>query len=123
MRTKLFLTSIAALLLATGTAHADVLPTSIRGDYCWGYLNNKVFYKRGEPCSSNAASFSRTHYENARDVDCDFIKIKKVSKTVYRVQADCIDSHNQPRRFFTLFKLKILPSQNLLITYLRKEWQ
>jgi hypothetical protein len=120
---KLFLTSIAALFLATGAAHADVLPASIRSDYCWGGNTDKVLYKRGEPCSSNAASFSRTHYENARDVDCDFIKIKKISKRVYRIQADCVDSHTQPKRYFSLFKLKILPNQDLLITYLRKEWQ
>jgi hypothetical protein len=119
---KPLLAGIAALLLATGAAHADVLPASIRGDYCWGGNTDKVLYKRGEPCSSNAAVFSRTHYENARDVDCDFIKIKKISKTVYRIQADCVNSHTQPKQFFTLFKLKILPSQNLLITYLRKEW-
>jgi len=120
---KALLTGIAALFLATGTAYADVLPRSIRGDYCREYLNDQVLYKRGELCSSDAASFSRTHYENARDVDCDFIKIKKISKRVYRVQADCVDSHTQPRQFFSLFKLKILPSQNLLITYLRKERQ
>jgi hypothetical protein len=115
------LLSVAALFLATGAAHADMLPRAIAGDYCREYLSDtRVLYRRGL-CDGtsyrDSASLSRTHYENGRDVECDFIAVRKIRKGLYHVRADCVDSHAAPKQFFSSFKLKILPRRNLLIAY------
>src|SRR5262245_33105102 len=48
---RLLLTGIAALFLATGAAHADMLPRAIAGDYCREYR-----YGCGSPFSNPAGA-------------------------------------------------------------------
>jgi len=115
---------IAALFLATGTAHADELPKAIYGSYCWEQLNDsQILYKRGE-CSSlhwrNGAFFTSTTYKNWQDVSCEFTEIKKITATIYQVHANCINRHTiDPEEFIVFIELEILRrGRGLLITYL-----
>jgi hypothetical protein len=117
---KALLTGIAALLLATGTAHADELPSfKIDGGYCKEWVTDfQTFYKRGFCASGDGASFTSTTYENMRDVSCKFIEIKKITAIIYRIRADCVESHTAiSNQFIVLFDLEIL-RRGLLITYL-----
>ena len=114
---------VAALLLATGTAHADKLPRSVDGLYCWQSLDdNRVHYMRideNAPCagSGNSAYIDGIHYANGRGIECKFVKVKKILKTVYQVRNRCTDPIRGPKRFFTEFKLELLSYGDFQITY------
>jgi hypothetical protein len=80
---KVFLTSIAALLLATGTAHAVEIPKQYRGAWCetkW-----RTIYKR---CPSADFEIKRTYWTTVEST-CTLSAIRKSKYGGHRLSAVC----------------------------------
>jgi hypothetical protein len=84
MKTSTFTASIAALLLATGTAHAVEIPKQYRGEWCntkW-----KTIYKRCR--SANAFSVLRDAW-GVDDEGCTLMAIHKSKYGGHRLLGRC----------------------------------
>lgn len=102
---KLLLTGVAALLLATGTAHAnDLLPESVLGRWCHdGNISNEskeVYFRRGtEPnwcCRNDFTDGITIDQEGYSDDiasdnpgDCLFDKIERRGRDTYLIHTQC----------------------------------
>jgi hypothetical protein len=105
--TKLFLTSVAALFLATGTAHAtDKLPEEMLGLWCQAGVKSevrKIFFRPSFAERGHCADFDDgiTFDENGFSNDsvavgnggqCDeyvFDKVERVQDNAYIINAHC----------------------------------
>ena len=103
---KLLLTGVAALLLATGTAHAnDLLPESVLGRWCHdGNISNEseeVYFRPdhtgGNSCCCNdmtdGITIDQEGYSDNRPVDnpgdCLFDKIERRGRDAYLIHTRC----------------------------------
>jgi hypothetical protein len=98
---KLLLTGVAALLLATGTAHAnDLLPESILGRWCYdGNISNKseeVYFRPGGCCCNDMTdgiTIDQEGYSDDTPVDnpgdCLFDKIERRGRDTYLIHTRC----------------------------------
>jgi len=93
MSRKLFLTSIATLFLATGTAHADALPKEMLGEWCRiRNLSGREIYERyNSECTNIKLTFKRNSYRGVygEGFGCDFKKIVRLPNGSYFVRAEC----------------------------------
>jgi hypothetical protein len=91
---KTFLTSIAALFLATGAAHAtDKLPDTITGKWCFfENKENQLVYSRvltpGNGGCEMAIDQEAIHEEYS---ECVFERIKQIRANAFEVFTRCID--------------------------------
>jgi hypothetical protein len=85
---KVLLTGIAALLLATGTAHADTLPKEMLGSWCFILGSNadnpyQLFFSRkpaGKDCTGfvNVLTLYQDHSEESVGT-CLFDKVQQTA--------------------------------------------
>src|SRR5262249_42085086 len=100
---KLLLTGIAALLLATGAAHAQPskLPNEMMGEWCWDKFvdddDDVSHYWREEDAPScddvlvleqTRASFRRP-ISSMPPTNCEFNSIEVADPGTYRIRANC----------------------------------
>ena len=82
---KLFLTGIAALFLATGTAHAGEIPKQYRGEWCltkWGTI-----YRR---CTQGDLIIDRLGWGGSSgDWACTILAVRNSRYGGHRLKADC----------------------------------
>jgi len=92
---KLLLSSIASLFLATGTAHANSLPSKMLGRWCkMGESEGREVYERGSCSFSSAIDLKQNSYdvqsnEDGEGYGCDFKKIKRLPNGSYFIRAKC----------------------------------
>jgi hypothetical protein len=98
--TRIFLTSVAVLFLATGTAHADTLPKKMLGNRCMRSedigrpeaYSDTVHYTRDtrEVCvgSDSGINIGRNNF-GMQDYGCDFKKINRITKNAYSIHTIC----------------------------------
>src|SRR5260370_24888365 len=107
--TKLFLTGIAVLFLATGTAHAaDQLPEHMLGEWCGAdnvsTATQAVYYRPNNKdpemtkCSefNDPITISREGYtevEEETTFSCIFDKVERKEEEAYLTYAKCTNDH------------------------------
>jgi hypothetical protein len=95
---RLLLTGVAALLPATGTAHADTLPKKMLGPWCMNLKDvgrpeayaDTVHYTRKDcnDLGDTGISVGRNSF-GMQDYGCDFKKINRLAKNAYSIHAIC----------------------------------
>jgi hypothetical protein len=86
--TKIFLAGVAALLLATGAAHATDLPSAmISKDWCWS--KDAEAYTQQEECDDNFLIIKQEGYESLEAGECMFDRIERVTQDTYQTHARC----------------------------------
>jgi hypothetical protein len=84
---KILITGIAALFLATGTAHAVEIPKQYRGDWC--QTKWQTVYKRGlKDCSGAELEIRRTYW-NTVESTCNVLSVRKSKYGGHRLLATC----------------------------------
>jgi len=92
--TRFFMTSIAALFLATGTARADPLPKEMLGDWCRLPVRAErdQIYGRGTCNRDIHLRVKRNRLEGGagpEDYGCDFKEIMRLPNGSYFIRAKC----------------------------------
>jgi hypothetical protein len=93
---KLLLTSIAALFLATGTAHADALLSltdPLIGNWCEPHApEDKGLFNRGPECDT---VITRDGYGGVEG-SCTFLEIKRIRKGIEAFSKCTAENLNKP---------------------------
>src|SRR5262249_37929072 len=133
---KLLLTGIAALLLATGAAHAQPskLPNEMMGEWCWDKFvdddDDVSHYWREEDAPScddvlvleqTRASFRRP-ISSMPPTNCEFNSIEVADPGTYRIRANC-EQHWKFRacthKSTTLIDVRLAPTSGAKLGCLR----
>jgi len=84
---------LAALLLATGTAHADALPKEMLGEWCRipNHPDRDIYEHHNSKCESVKLNLKQNKYEGiyGERFGCDFEKITRLSNGSYFIRAEC----------------------------------
>jgi hypothetical protein len=95
---RMFLTSVAVLFLATGTAHADTLPDTMIGKWCYSTIipdeqqtpTQLVLTRRvNQNCSANNSVIIHQDGSDDEDGSCIFDKIEQIRANVFVVYHRC----------------------------------
>jgi hypothetical protein len=129
---SLFLTSVGALFLATGTAHAQSvdLPNEMLGEWCWDKIVNtqkeddddQTYYFREEKAQTcddvfvltkTTANFTRP-VSSMPPLNCEIDNIEFVDQTTYRIRAHCVqhwkftNAPDKIKRSYEYFEIRIV---------------
>jgi hypothetical protein len=92
MMKKMLLSGIAALFLATGTAHADTLPKEMLGHWCQNSTDTKDFrrvYDRKNCHDSDGRLLVKPNDFEEWESGCDFKNITRLPNNSYFIRAEC----------------------------------